>query len=431
METHEEQALRAVEAQLRTHKVEVPDFAQARVSAGIHRQLRRSILGWGHVGFVACATALMLAVRFMGPLDGPATSAPAVSAPIAPGPSWLVQGAVSEVGPARVTVALGAEIEIAGTDSQPVLRLWRGQVDFNVAVHETPLQFEVQTRQARLQGFGARFSVQADETATFVRVQAGAVKVFAGAETQTVSAHRQIRIGPPLKETKKMPARVRKSAHPSPLTIEHDPPPAVNLKDVRSMLGRDAEKAGALAQSLILTQPAAPVRLEALLLLADARRRSGRHEDAVDAYRAILDHPERRAFEEEARYQLAHLLHGLSRDSQAIKELAVAHRLHAEGALGPERCALWASILFESGDISGAARVLETAPRGWSRVLDAQRLQVAQGLLVEAPVRAAKLAGEVVGDAQAPDLVEAARKIISTARKIEASSRARQPMTEP
>ncbi len=425
MGTHDDQVMRATEARLKTHEVEVPDFAQARVAARIQGQLRRPLLGWGHFGLIACATALMFAVKYAGQVD-----APVAEAPVAPVSSWLAQGAVSKVGPAQVKVAKGAEVEIAEMASQPVLRLWKGTAEFDVAVLDTPLQFEVQTRQARVQGFGAKFSVQADATTTFVEVTEGKVKVLTQGETQTLSAGRRIRIGPPLAVSRKA-ARAPESAVHRALSVKKPRASQVHLKDVRKMLGHDAVKAGELAQQVIQAEPADPVRLEALLLLADARRRSGRDEDAVDAYRAILDHPERRAFEEEARYQLAHLLHGLGRASEAISELKVAHRLDSEGALGPERCALWASILFKSGDVLGAARVLEDAPRGWSRVLDAQRLLVAEALLAAAPARAAKLAAEVVAGAHAPDLVRVAEKVIYTARKTEASSTVRQPIQEP
>lgn len=425
--TEPRSTLETAEARLREHQVEVPAWAQARVARAVQTQLAPPRITWAHAG-LACAAALGITwARLQTPAPPPE---PALAAS-----PWLRVQADNQIGSAHVWPGPGTEIQLADVELGSDLRLWRGEARFEVPALKHAPALGVQTRQARIVALGARFSVQADPDQTFVSVTEGEVQIFAGRsqKPQVLRPGRRIRIGRSAPKAAE-PAPVAQPATTTP--PRRAPPPIADaqadLRDARRWLEKDADRAADMAERVIQTRPEAPVQLQALLLLADARRRAGRRPEAADIYQRILSHPERGAFEEETRFQRAHLLHEMGRDPAAIEELESAHRLHPEGPLAPERCALWAQLLLDRGDARGAAQVLQRVPdQGWSRLLDESRLAVAQGLVHEDPERALVLAQDILRADRAPDLMRAAQQLVRDAIKFEGQPAPRRPMVDP
>lgn len=415
----------AAEAILVRHEVDVPPGARGRVALGVERRLAPWRATWAQAGLTMAAAAAVLVLRF-----GPPTEPRTEPAPVpAEAPRFAVGAALpageSTLGPARLTVEPGAELRLAKAEGETVLRLWRGRVDLDVGPLARAEPVEIHTRQVRIRILGARFAVEARDASTVVDVQAGQVAVFAGrADTpRLLGPGRRVRVGPPSEAPAReaAPSAAVRRAETTPRGVGEVTADAAqkqaDLRDARRWLPSQPERAGALAERVIAAHPASRTEVEALLLLADARRRAGQDRAAVEAYRRVLAHPERAGFEEEARYRVARALARLGDVEAARAHLEAAHAAHPGGPLAPERAALWAKLWLDAGDPERAAEVLEaSAGPGWSRLLDERRLEVARALLSSAPRRATRLADRVITANRAPDLVEAARTLIAEAK---------------
>ncbi len=271
-------------------------------------------------------------------------------------------------------------------------------------------------------------------------VQDGEVSVITDPRTPAVALRsgRRVRLSPKSApalqpEVTDAPTKVARQASSSAKSAPRVvPSPQEDLQSARHWLPRDANRAGDLAERVVEARPDAPIELQALFVLADARRRAGRNAEASKVYARVLAHPEGAAFEEEAHFHRAHLLHEMGRRQQAEHELQTAHAAHRRGPMAPERGALMALIRMKGGDLDGAARALEQVPPGgWSRLLEERRVQVAQALVHTQPKRAAALATQVVVSNRASDLIVSAKKVLTEARKREGVSPSGQPMVEP
>ncbi len=431
--TTPESRLARAEAVLGGHEIDVPAGAKVRVRQQVFEGPRRPRITWAHAAMACAACAAVVFMKF-----APLNPAPRASAG-SPSP-WLAAGNAHQVGPATVRPRPGARVQLTNIGGLPVVRVWRGEVEVTMPTLATPQFVEVQTMHGRIQCLGGRFRVEASSQQSLLTVQEGTVSVITDprASPTSLRAGRRVRLSP-----KAPPAAPPATAHasapvtrrapsPAPTAPRVAPSPQEDLQSARRWLPKDANRAGDLAERVVEARPDAPIELQALFVLADARRRAGRNAEASDVYARVLAHPEGAAFQEEAHFQRAHLLHQMGRLSQAEHELQTAHAAHRAGPLAPERGALMALMRMKGGDLDGAARALEQVPPGgWSRVLDERRIQVAEALLRAEPQRAAALAIQVAQSGRAPDLIVMAKKVLAEARKREGVSPSRPPMVEP
>lgn len=336
-----------------------------------------------------------------------------------------IEGAVRAAPGARISYR-GAELSVIAaaelTFPLEAVELTRGQVTFEVAPRKPQDRFAVDTPLARIEVVGTRFTLGVTEEQTKVAVEEGRVRVlprFGASQMLDAGASVTIRrpiakvpppVDPPPKvevpPPKKPPLRAVK---PKPKPKPRRRPQAERLDEARRVVRKDAARARALAEEVLEEKPAPALEIGALLVLADAHRRTGEKARAAAAYRRVADHPNGAPYLEEALYRRAQML--VSRaPKEALEALVEASARISSGFLEPERAVLEARLRLERGDVPGAAAAVER-PKDRTLSLLRMRVEVAEALVARDPTRAKRMVTPVLEAKAAPDLTARARAI--------------------
>lgn len=261
------------------------------------------------------------------------------------------------------------------------LRVFKGVLSVDEQLAETPV-LAIETPRARIMSIGAKYRVEVEPRRTKIEVQRGSVEVVVDGAKRVLRAGESIEISD---------AVTRK-----------------DLATARALIGKDDQRASEIADRVLAEKPRAEDEVEALIVAADARRRSGRLQEAELRYGRVIDHPAGKDFAEEAALRRASLLAELGRTDEAVRVLESAQERFASGVLSPERVALLAHLHFVRGELIAAADLIEGSGNDW--VLDPVRLAVAGALLKTDPSRVARVLGTL------PQRSPQARQMIERAR---------------
>jgi ferric-dicitrate binding protein FerR (iron transport regulator) len=178
----------------------------------------------------------------------------------------------------------------------------------------------------------------------------------------------------------------------------------------------DAPKAKSLAEDALEQRPEPAQEAEALMIVADASRRSGAADEAIAHYLKVAAHAAGGPYAEEALLRAARLL-GQTKDHQRALDLLEDARLRfASGPLLPERIALEAQQWRSIGRPEQAAARLE-AVASVSLALAKERLETARAMLRSDPRRAELLVAPLAKAGVAKELRRSALQIQIDARR--------------
>lgn len=263
-------------------------------------------------------------------------------------------------------------------ESEELLILDRGEVHLSI---EPGAPFAVVTDLGRVEMFGGVVQMAATSDGTSVDVHAGRVRLTSRDGIFDLGAgERSSLLPPPEPPVHEDDPKPRRPGRPHPDPVPPDVTPS-------SLEVRDLETGAAT------TSPTAEdVDIEELSRRADEARRRGELEEAASLYARIAGHAGGTGYAEEALLRRARILHLLGRRADARSALIDAGARFPEGPLAPERGALSARLLLESGDLDGAVRLLESLARSRGTVeLQTLRVEVAEALVNRDPARARSL----------------------------------------
>jgi TolA-binding protein len=205
----------------------------------------------------------------------------------------------------------------------------------------------------------------------------------------------------------------RIAAKAKPVHKTSGPDLVATLEAAKDALPSNAPRAAELAERVLgAAEKTTILEAEALAVLADAERRQQRHPEAAALYLRVADHPAGGPFAEEALLQRALILAQLENTIEAIALLELAEKRFASGPTAPERAALLAQMLLQSGDPQAAADAIERASNvGRSMKLLTRRLEVARALSAIQPSRAHALL-EPLLDARTPASLRAEAELL-------------------
>lgn len=339
--------------------------------------------------------------------------------------------------PARAKVLLeGVQLEVqrASRLTLPVssagraLLLEEGSIELSVRL-ERPAAFEVITAAARIRAIACELSVDVSPSGLRVGVTSGDAQVMVAGEVRSLEAGEQLDLPSPLARQDaahpandaptpagvSSPPRAARPrveavvgaaappADPSPpppvpaeaAEVPAAPPIAAQVAGARALLGRDNLRAAELAAELAVRYPES---VEALLVAADAHRRSEAWSRAEQAYARAIAHPRAGEFLEEALFRRAEILVKLERDREALALLLEAKTRATTAFVVPERVALEVTLLLRAQEPARAALALDRVAGATDRVLDQPRLETARALSLA--IVAARRRGDV-SEAQA------------------------------
>jgi hypothetical protein len=162
--------------------------------------------------------------------------------------------------------------------------------------------------------------------------------------------------------------------------------------EARAALPVDAKKARAIAEAVLASKPSPALEAEAMMIQADAARRSGELTTALTIFERVLSHSAGEAFAEEAMLRIARIEVSLGDAAQAESMLSRARTRFDRGPLLAEREALASKLARQAGRIDEAADLLDAVPRSQlSLPLAEERISVAEQLMVSNPARARAL----------------------------------------
>lgn len=307
---------------------------------------------------------------------------------------------LKSVGPARIATA-GATLELsAGT----TLRLSAGGpelVSGELALSPlgtTPI--EISTEAVRIAAIAGRVRVWVEGEEAFVRVEQGRAVADPGGgatpEALAAGAER-IYVATPAPDEGESPQPAASEGQPDPKRDLAKPPSpstrasnalhaprrrspprkdhAASLKAAHAVLPAAPKRARALAQKVLNARPEPRLEVNALVLIADAERRSGQLRQALRSYQRVIDHESGNDYAEEALFRQANLHTTLRERSEALSKLEAGDQRFADGVLAPERAALKARLYLEAGLPGAAADALEQVPR-FARTPAIARLRV-------------------------------------------------------
>ncbi|MFO0726156.1 MAG: FecR domain-containing protein [Myxococcota bacterium] len=412
---------------LRAYQPPMALGARARIWRGLEQPPREPSVPWfrwlAPVAGLAVAAGALLAVLVdrvpPEPVQAPTLVAGEVktldsSAPVPRGAlplgTWVKTAEPTKVdlGRWKMDTQSGSVVHLAALERGNLdVRLFRGEASFAVDRLNPEEVLLVTTRQARLQAFGSRVRVGADDEHTAIDVEEGRVLVYREGESKPVlllpGQKLEIRAHPsaaPSAPSAAAPASVPPAAPivaepvsvpmppapassprvapkapvaPSPPSVAPaaaplTPPPAptvadseAQLKVARTALKEDAPKAAQLATEVLSSNHDAKVEVEALLLLADANRRNGALHTAAELYLRAAGLPAGQAYAEEALEQRAELLVEIGDPGGALTTLRDADARFPSGPFAPERARMEAEIELSRGDRVKAIAALERA----------------------------------------------------------------------
>jgi hypothetical protein len=211
----------------------------------------------------------------------------------------------------------------------------------------------------------------------------------------------------PRKKIEKLEPRIE----PAIVKDETPPIPAQErLNEARKVVTRDAAKARDLAQGVLEEKPAPALEIGALLVLADAQRRTGEWSAAASAYQKVAEHANGAPYAEEALLRRAQILSS-PQPGEALSSLEAAKRRFPGGSLLPERSVLEARLHLERNDPAAAADAIERTGGDRTLAVLRARVEVAEALLSSSPARAKSLVAPVLEANVSPDLIARARMI--------------------
>jgi hypothetical protein len=112
----------------------------------------------------------------------------------------------------------------------------------------------------------------------------------------------------PRRVRREQPAKVADAQPSEPAVAVETVGAEERLDEARKVVARDAAKAKALAEGVLEEKPAPLLEIGALLVLADAHRRTGAWNEAASAYQRVAEHPHGQPYLEEALLRRAQIL---------------------------------------------------------------------------------------------------------------------------
>lgn len=350
----------------------------------------------------------------------------------------LIQGAAKAGAGARIRFS---EAELSVLDAADLsftveaVEMVRGEICFEVAQVDRAAPFAVQTPLARIEVVGTRFTLAVSRERTEVTVDRGRVRVIPmDGSPRILDAGGALTVErpvaavpppppappsvapPPRPPPKKTPPKKTRKAKKKRAEVRSKSSPrrqAERLDEARRVVRKDAARARALAEGVLEEKPAPVLEIGALLVLADAHRRSGDAIEAAAAYAKVAGHPKGGPYVEEALYRRAQML--AARDPEAaLAALAQAAARTGAGSLGPERAVLEARLRLDRGDVSGAAAAVE-GREDRTLALLRMRVKIAEALVGRDSARAKALVAPFLEAGFPPALSARARRIAGEA----------------
>ncbi len=193
-------------------------------------------------------------------------------------------------------------------------------------------------------------------------------------------------------ETPPIPDRSTLSLPPTLVAAEDRPGlQRRQLAQARRALRAAPAEAIDLARGILDHASTESIEAEALAVLADGYRRSGRLEDAANTYARVAHHPAGEALAEESLLQLALLRRRQALHPAALSALEEAGRRFPAGMLAPERISLTVEILLRTGRREQAVTLLLASESLHSPEVERQRIRQAEGLSALRPDQARAL----------------------------------------
>jgi hypothetical protein len=331
----------------------------------------------------------------------------------------LVVNGRTEIGFGRSVASFDGPAELSPAVAPlEALAIERGFARFQVDLASGE-RFVVTTPLASFAMIAGRFTLDVSPDRVRIEVGEGSVEITPadGGRARTIAAPRSATLE---REAPVAPA----SVHPPPKAI---PPPAPRvdgasppraapmvapaaivrsqqerLEEALQVVIREPARARDLAEEVLDEKPAPALEIGALLVLADAYRRTGELGAASVAYHKVAAHPDGHTYAEESLLRRAQILVTLGRRGDALEALAQAERRFATGALLPERAVLGCQIHLDEKDPERAAAILERA--GDERTLSVMRMRVDVAEALADPVRARSLVTPVLSSNVPPGL---------------------------
>ena len=314
------------------------------------------------------------------------------------------------------------------------LSMEEGRVRFEVSPVSPARPFAVSTPLARFEVLGTRFVLDVSPERVELNVEDGRVRMVPadGQPPREVSSGQIVIIEKKRKE-KSEPIASAPPPPPAPRKRSRPPvarraPPArkipepavtataqVRLDQAREVVLHDAARARDLARGVLDEKPAPALEIRALLVLADAERRTGEWRAAAAAYLRVAEHQNGTPYAEEAFLRRAQILAEHADARAALAALEAASRRFPGGALLPERAVLEARLDLEEQHPAAAADALERAGADRTLAVLRARVDVAEALLGTTPARSRALVEPVLKAEVSRDLLGRAQMIVRRA----------------
>lgn len=340
------------------------DFERTRVWARIDSAREQPRIFEWQLTFAAAALAASALYIFAVSRSSPEATKSAAPAVVMDEWIELPKTRALELPGVRIAANEATKALFESSDVAREMRVFRGVVTITAEL-DTPPAMVLETPRVRIVALAAKYRVEVSKERTAIAVQSGEVEAVSSS-----GGKRRLRAG----ESLELVDEPEPTAPIEPIApvIKRDSN-AQDIAAARALIGRDDKRASELAERVLERQPTTKDEVEALMIAADAHRRSRELDKAEARYGRVIAHSEGAAYREEAQLRRAAVLAELSRPREAIRVLESAAE---SGNLVPERAALEARLRLDQGDVEGAARVLDTLRERRDRVLEPIRRDV-------------------------------------------------------